>query len=155
MQGVVLALFGAALAVGLAELLLPVEEGGTARVFRFLVSLVILLLILAPFMGLLANSETLLSGEIVTQEAEQEAFEEIFFDTVSAQGRAEFEKGLYTLLEAEYGIPPKNVTLLVRYGAEGELAGVSVFLSGGALLQNPETLSRELTKKLGCTVEVR
>ena len=155
MQGVVLALFGAALAVGLAELLLPVEEGGTAQVFRFLVSLVILLLILAPFMGFLANSESILVGEITTNKADQEAFEQIFSDTVSAQGRVEFEKGLLALLEAEYGIPSKNVTLLVRYGTEGELAGVSVFLSGGALLQDPDVLARELTKKLGCTVEVR
>ena len=155
MQGVVLALFGAALAVGLAELLLPAEEGGTVQVFRFLTSLVVLLLILAPFMGFLANSESILADVIITDKTEQEAFEQIFFDTVSAQGRVEFEQGLYTLLQTQYGISSKDVTLLVRYGAEGELAGVSIFLSGGALLQDPDTLARKLTKKLDCTVEVR
>ncbi len=155
MQGVVLALFGAALAAGLAELLLPREEGGTAKLFRFLVSLVVLLLILAPFAGFLQNSEEIFSGEIAFEEQKIEDFEQIFSNTVSAQGKEEFEKGLYALLEREYGIRQENASLLVRFDAQGELAGVSVFLSGVAILQDPDALERALSQKLGCTVEVR
>lgn len=155
MQGVVLALFGAALAAGLAELLLPREEGGTATVFRFLISLVVLLLILTPFASFLQNSEEILSGEITFEEESTADFEQIFSDTVGAQSKQDFEKGLYALLLREYGISQKDVTLLVRFDAQGELVGVSLFLSGEALTKNPDTLAKALTQKLGCTVEVR
>ena len=155
MQGVVLSLFGAALAAGIAELLLPATEGGTAKLFRFLVSLVVLLLILAPFAGFLQKNEDFFTGEIEWEERETADFEQIFSDTVSAEGKKEFEKGLYALLAREYGIEQKNVTLLIRFDAQGELVSVSVFLSGGALAQNPDTLARALSQRLGCTVEVR
>ena len=155
MQGTVLSLFGAALATGLAQLLLPEEKSGTARLFRFLISLIVLLLILTPFAGFLRNSTELLKGEIAFEETEKEVFEQIFSDTVNAQGRAEFEQELYALLEREYGLAQKNVTLLVRFDAAGELTGVSVYLSGAGLLQDPATLEDALSQKLGCTVEVR
>ena len=155
MQGTVLSLFGAALAAGLAQLLLPEEKSGTARLFRFLISLVVLLLILTPFVGFLKNGTELLTGEITFEEADIHIFEQIFSDTVNAQGKAEFEKELYAFLEREYGLAPKNVTLLVRFDAAGELAGVSIYLSGTGLLQDPAALEDALAKKLGCTVEVR
>lgn len=155
MAGAVLALFGAALAVGVAELLLPIEEGGTAKLFRFLVSLVILLIILTPFTGFLQKSEDFLSGEIAFDEQQGTDFEQIFSDTVHAQSKADLEKGLYALLAREYGIPQKNVRLLLRFDAQGALASVSVFLSGTSLTQNPDALERALSQRLGCTVEVR
>jgi len=155
MQGAVLALFGAALAAGLAELLLPDRENGTAKLFRFLVSLVVLLVILIPFGGFLQNSGEILSGEIPFEEQEMTELEQTFSEAVNAQGKKEFEKGLYALLAREYGIPQKNVTPLVRFDPQGELACVTLFLSGEALLQNPDTLETALSKKLGCTVEVR
>lgn len=155
MQGVVLALFGAALAAGLAELLLPREESGTVKLFRFLISLVVLLLILTPFLGFLQESETLLSGEIDFDEAQDADFEQIFSQTVEKQGKVEFEKGLYALLESEYGISRENATVLAHFDAEGALSGVSVYLSGSGLLKDPVALQRALSQKLGCTVEVR
>ncbi len=155
MQGTILALFGAALAAGLAELLLPSEQEGTSKVFRLLISLIVLLLILTPFLGFLQKSENLLTGEISFEEKEEAEFEQIFSDAVNAQGKAEFEKALYALLAREYGIARENVTLLVRFDASGALAGVSVYLSGSGLLQDPVTLEKALSEKLGCTVEVR
>lgn len=155
MQDTVLALFGAALAAGLAELLLPSEEEGTTKLFRFLISLVILLLILTPFFGFLQKSEDLFTKDLTIEEKQEAEFEQIFSDTVQAQGKAEFEKGLYSLLAREYGIDKESVTLLVRFDASGALAGVSVYLSGTGLLQDPVALERALTEKLGCTVEVR
>jgi hypothetical protein len=155
MAGVVLALLGAALATGVAELLLPPTETGTAKLFRFLVSLVILLLILTPFVGFLQKNEELLSGDIPFKKEESADFEQIFSNTVHAQSKADLERGLYELLGREYGISPKNATLLLRFDAQGALAHVSVYLSGAALTQNPDTLERALSQKLGCTVEVR
>lgn len=155
MQGTVLALFGAALAAGLAELLLPGEEEGTSKVFRLLISLIVLLLILTPFLGFLQKSEDLLAGEIGFEEKEEAEFEQLFSDTVNAQGKAEFEKGLYALLAREYGIERENVMLLVRFDASGALADVSVYLSGSGLLQDPVALEKALSEKLGCKVEVR
>lgn len=155
MQGVVLSLFGAALAAGVAELLLPREQGGVAKLFRFLLSVVILLLILVPFGGFLQESEEILSGEIAFEESKTEDFSQIFSDTLNAQARAEFEEGLYSLLTREHGIQRKDATLLIRYDTQGELAHVSILLSGKALLQDPDALAKSLSKTLGCTVEVR
>ena len=155
MQGTVLSLFGAALAAGLAELLLPNEQAGTAKLFRFLISLVVLLLILSPFIGFLQSGEELLAGELALEQTDEQALTQIFSDTVNAQGRADFEKELYALLEREYGLAPKNVTILVRFDATGVPSGVSVYLSGAGLLKDPAALEAALTKKLGCTVEVR
>ena len=155
-QGTVLALFGAALAAGVAELLLPAEDSGTARLFRFLISLVVLLLILTPFLGFLQESEDLLSGEIAFEEIEIGTdAEQIFADTVHTQSKAEFEERLYVLLEKEYGIAQKNATVLPRFDAQGELVSVSVYLSGSAVLQDPDALEKALSGKLGCRVEVR
>ena len=155
MQGTVLALFGAALAAGLAELLLPTEQEGSAKVFRLLISLVVLLLILTPFLGFLRESESLFSGEITLEEEPSADFEQIFSDTVQAQGKAEFETGLYELLAREYGIPQENATVLTRFDADGMLAGVTVYLSGTGILHDPAQLEKELSKTLNCTVEVR
>ena len=155
MQSTVLSLFGAALAAGLAELLLPNEQSGTAKLFRFLISLIVLLLILTPFSGFLQESEALLAGELALEQADEQALTQIFSDTVNAQGKADFEKELYALLEREYELPQKNVQLLVRFNAAGELAGVSLYLSGSGLLCDPVAMQNELAKKLGCTVEVR
>ena len=155
MQGTVLALFGAALAAGLAELLLPREQGGTEKLFRFLISLVVLLLILTPFMGFLQESKGLVSGDLSFEEEESAELEQIFFDTVQSQSKAEFEERLYAFLETAYQLPRKNVTLLVRFDTQGALAHVSVFLSGTGILQDPVALESSLSQKLGCTVEVR
>ena len=155
MQGTILALFGAALASGLAELLLPSEEEGTSKVFRFLISLIVLLLILTPFLDFLQKNEGIFTGEISIEEKEEAEFEQIFSDTVGAQSKVELEKGLYALLLREYGIAPENATLWVRFDANGALASVSIYLSGAGLLQDPVTLEKALTEKLGCRVEVR
>ena len=156
MQGTVLALFGAALAAGMAELLLPAEDSGTARLFRFLISLVVLLLILTPFLGFLQEGEDLLLGKIAFEETESSAkAEQIFADALHAQSKAEFEKRLYVILEKEYGIAQKNATVLSRFDAQGELVGVSVYLSGSAVLQDPDALEKALSERLRCRVEVR
>ena len=156
MQGTVLALFVAALAAGMAELLLPTEDSGTARLFRFLISLVVLLLILSPFLVFLQDSEDLLSGELAFEEIQPSTdAEQIFADTVHAQSKAEFEKRLSALLEKEYGIARKNATVLARFDAQGELVCVSVYLSGSAVLQDPDVLEKALSERLDCRVEVR
>jgi len=156
MQATVFSLFCAALAVGLAELLLPEGSSkGTALLFRFLCSLVILLLILAPFRTFLQKSEALLQGGIQMEESKLTDYEQIFEEAVQSQSEADFKKGLLLLLQTEYGIKKEDVTLLIRFDADGTLSRVCIFLSGAALLQNPDTLARNLNQRLGCAVEVR
>ena len=155
MQATVLSLFGAALAAGVCELLLPRENGGTAKPLRFVISLVVLLLILTPFLGFLQNNRDVFSGEIDVSQVDGTEFEKIFSETVNAQGRADLEDALYDLLKREHGIERKNAALTIRYDAQGELVLVSIRLSGAGLLQDPEMIENTLAKKLGCTVEVR
>lgn len=155
MSGMILALFGAALATGVAELLLPSEDkNSTVRLFRFLVSLVILLLILTPFLGFLENSENIFKGELSFEEGELADYEQIFEDAVQTQSEADLREGLYDFLDKEYGISKQNATLLIGFDADGALSFVKIYLKGSALTQNPDALSKALRKKLGCTVEV-
>ena len=155
MQTTVLSLFGAALAAGVCELLLPREDGGTAKLLRFLISLVVLLLILTPFLGFLQGNHEILSGEIEISQTDETELEEILSETVNAQGRADFEDALCIFLKQKYGIEQKDITISIRYDAQGELLLVSLRLSGVGLLQDPEEIENTLSKKLGCTVEVR
>jgi hypothetical protein len=74
---------------------------------------------------------------------------------VKAQSAKDLEKGLYTLLQAEYGIDEANCTILIYFDTDGSLRHVSLFLSGNALLQNPERLEQDLSERLCCSVEVR
>lgn len=156
MSGTILALFGTALAVGLSELLLPPQSSeGTVRLFRFLTSLVILIVILTPFLGFLQSGEEIFRGELDLSAPTPPDYEQAFSDAVQAQSEADFKAGLSLLLEQEYGIQKENATLLVRFDTDGTLSHVSVFLSGAALLQNPDTLAKNLSIRLGCAVEVR
>lgn len=155
MRGEILALFGAALATGIAELLLP-DEGktGTVRLFRFLVSLVILILLLSPFLSLTQKGQALLSKDITIDENVQESYEAVFLEAVQAQSKKDLIKGLYSFLEKEYGIAESNADITVGFDADGSLSQVKIYLRGVAVLQDPRQLSHALSQALNCTVEV-
>lgn len=156
MQETVFTLFCTALAVGIAELLLPEGSSkGTVLLFRFLCSLMVFLLLLSPFRTFLQKGETLLQGEMQAQDSNLAHYEQILENAVQTQSEADFKKGLLLLLQRDYGIKKENVTLLIRFDADGTLSRVCIFLSGAALLQNPDTLAKNLNQRLGCEVEVR
>ena len=156
MQQEILALFGVCIALGMCELLLPGEENNSSRrLLRFFVSLVVLLLILTPFVRFLQKSDTLFSDEVMFEEGDPERYEQIFSQTVQAQGAKDLEAGIHALLEKEYGIAATDCTVLVYFEADGALARVSIFLSGKALTNDPERIRESLSKRLNCTVEVR
>ena len=156
MQNEILALFGVCIALGMSELLLPGEEnGGTRRLLRFLAALAVFLLILTPFAGFLQKSEELFVKEPLFEEEQTAKFEQVFEQAVLEQSSKDLEAGLLALLEKEYGIEAKNCTVLISFAPDGTLARVSIFLSGAALLSDPEEIELELSERLACTVEVR
>ena len=149
-------LFGVCLAAGIGELLLPSHtSAGTRRALRALTALLVLLLILTPFAHILKSNEEWLWGEADLGEVQDTDYERIFLDAVQAQSAKDLEQGLYTLLRSEYGIDEENCTILVYFDTDGSLRHVSLFLSGNALLQNPERLEQDLSERLCCSVEVR
>ena len=150
----ILSLFGAALAGMMAELLLAQKNSGMARIFRFLVTMVILLLLISPLRSLLQKNEDLYLGGSIYEE-ESLNYEAIFSETVQTQCEADFKKGLAEMLEKEHHIAPENVTTLVYFDADGTLSRVCLFLSGAALLKDPKALESALSARLGCVVEVR
>lgn len=156
MQREILALFGVCLAFAVGELLLPQSASATTRrALRFLVSLVVLLLILAPFKAFLQDNTQFFKGEIAFEEADVHALEEIFEEAVRAQSEQDIIRGLQELLAAEYGIAREDSTVLVSFDTDGTPRRICVFLSGEALTKNPKALERALCERLGITVEVR
>ena len=156
MREEILALLGLGLGGTLCELLLPRESTeGMRKLFRFLLSLCVLLLLLTPFLRFVRQGDALFSGEISFEKGELEDYEQIFADTLQAQSTKDLEEGLYSLLQSEYGIDEEDCSITVALGADGALQRVSVFLSGKAILQDPIKIERALQERLKCTVEVR
>lgn len=156
MQAEILMLFGVCFTAAIGELLLPQStQNGTRTALRLLTSLIVLLLILAPFLRILKNQDTLLPSEITEEQADTEEFESIFEKALQAQSEADLKEGLLTLLQKEYGVKENDCQIHVFFDDEGELFRVSLFLSGKALLQDPLTIERDLAERLGCEVEVR
>lgn len=156
MQSGILALFGVCLALGMSELLLPGGSGdGTKRLLRFLTSLVIIILILAPFAGFLKKHGAFPGDKFEFEEKDTTDYEEIFAEAVTRQSGKDLKAGLYALLQKEYGVAPEHCSVSVFFAADGELSRVLIFLSGSALTVDPARVEEDLAARLGCTVEVR
>jgi len=155
MNAWIISLFAVVLAASLVELLLP--EGNARAMRRYvhlLTALVILLMLAQPLLTLVrrgADGFTLTLPES-TVETDYGA---IFENAVAHRSRAELEKGLYALLEREYGIAHEDATLHIELNAEGALTRIRVILSGKALLVDPAPIEQALAQRFGCAVEVR
>ncbi len=158
MGNTVLGLFGVGLAAALAELLLPGEDGkGTKTALRLLVSLAVLLLLIRPFLSLMGSSPELYFEALVGEsEANTTAqYEEIFARAVEAGSERDLAEGIYAWLLSEYGIEKEDAHLEISFDEAGALARVEIYLSGSALLRDPDVLAEALGAKLGCETEVR
>lgn len=156
MQKELLALFCVCLAAAIGEMLLPGEgKSGTKKAFHFLITLVVLVLILTPFLRLLGNYTSFFEGEIEWEQGEIADYESIFENALTAQSEQDLREGIYTLLASEYGIGREHCEIVIAFDTDGSLRRVSLFLSGAALTQNPKTLEKALSGRLSCTVEVR
>ncbi|MBQ8357815.1 MAG: hypothetical protein IJX39_08440 [Clostridia bacterium] len=158
MGGEILALFGVAFAAALADLLVPGEEkGGTRQFLHFLTALVVLLLLLRPFLSLLGGADGFLQGNLEWEQDEtvKADYEQVFADAVASRSAVELKEGLSDLLQEEFGIAQGDCEITVALSDSGELERVAVFLSGAALLRDPEQIENRLSELFDCTVEVR
>ncbi len=156
MQKELFALFCVCLAAAMGEILLPEgAKSGTKRVFHFLITLAVLVLILTPFLRLLGDHSSFLKGEIEWEQQEITDYDDIFENAVNKQSETDLREGLYGLLAREYGIKEEHCQIVIHFDTDGSLRRVSLFLSGAALTQNPKTLEKDLSQRLCCIVEVR
>lgn len=156
MSVTVLGLFGVCLAAALAELLLPGEEGGTKATLRVITALAVLLLISRPVLPYLGKStdfplESLL-GEV---EAPTAQYTEIFHQAVQAGSEKELTSALLRILKEEYGIDESDAYVKVYFKEAGEISRVEIYLSGKALLVDPDKIARDISARLDCETEVR
>ncbi len=158
MKVMILGLFGVSLATALAEMLLIGREGrGIKLTLRLMTSLAILLVMLSPLMRFLHGNYDVsldsLAGEQNT--APQEAYQTVFENAVSVGSAQLLCEGVSHFLSTEFGIDKAHATVQALFSEDGTLQTVSVRLSGGALLTNPDEISKALAEKLACRVEVR
>lgn len=156
MKNTVLGLFGVCVAAALAELL-PMGDGkGTRGALRVLVSLAVLLLLARPFLPFLSTSpEIPLEGLVGGGEDTAAEYEEIFHRVVNAGGERELKECLYAWLLEKHGVEREDAHIQITLQETGELLRVEIFLSGKALLLDPDVLQEELGKLLRCETEVR
>ena len=152
----ILALFGVSLAAAIGEMLLPgAESAGSRRALRTLVALTVLLLILRPVMGFVANKEAVLEGSIDVLEQDAEAFESLLSDAVSRRARTELEGGIASLVAEQFKLEGDTLAVTVTLDGEGEPSRVEIRLSGKALLLDPDEIEQFVKQYLSCEVEVR
>lgn len=157
MGNTVLGLFGVCIAAALSELLLPGDEGrGTKTVLRLLVSLAVLLLLIRPVLPYLHIAPDLALEELVGESEDTTAhYQEIFESAVRSHSERDLKAGLLALLDEEYDIANDDVYIKVYFDGTGELLRVEIYLSGHALLQDPDVLAADISARLGCETEVR
>ncbi len=157
MGNTVLGLFGVCLAAALSELLLPGDEGrGTKGALRVLTALAVVLLLIRPVLPYL-NATPSFSFEDLVGEGEDTTgeYEEIFERAIRVGSERELKAGLVRLLEDAYGIAEDDVHIKVYFDSEGGLSRVELYLSGLALLKDPDTIAADISARLGCKTEVR
>ena len=152
MKNTLIALIFAVLAASLAEMLAP--EGGTKRYFRFLVSLLVLLLLGEPLWQSFSKSSFSFDDLLPHEEAAVD-FEAMFEQTADAAGREELRRGIARLLEEQFGIGEGECEIKLSFDGDGMPSLVSVRLYGGALLKNPREVQDYLAELLDCETEVR
>lgn len=155
MRGAVLALFAVCLSAALLDLFSTGDkEKGVRRGLHLLTALAVLLLLLQPFLNFLRQSPENLT-QLAQNEVERGAFDAVFERTLTSAAEEELRAGLYRLLRAEYGIEETQARIVFSFGEDGALSRVQIFLSGKALLQDPDALARDLGARFDCQVEVR
>ena len=155
MRGAILALFAVCLSAALLDLLSPGEgDRGLKRGLHLLSALAVLLLLLQPFFAFLREAPEKI-GQMTQNEEERGEFETIFNTTLTSAAAEELRAGLYRILATDYEIAKEQARIVLSFDADGSLARVQIFLSGSALLQDPDALARDLGEKLNCQVEVR
>ena len=157
MGNTVLGLFGVCLAATLSELLLPGEEGrGTRQALRVLTALAVVLLLIRPVLPYCTvNPSFSFEGLIGESEDKTQEYEEIFSRAVQAGSEQELKAALTRLLASEYGIAEDDVYIKVYFDSEGELLRTEIYLSGLAILKDPDKIAADIGARLGCETEVR
>ena len=155
MGGALAGLFAVCLSAALLDLLSPGDrDKGVRQGLHLLVALAVLLLLLQPFLGFLRTADEV-PAPFLENETQRDEYETIFRSTVTAAAAEELRAGLYRLLAEDYGIDKAQARLALSFDGDGALTRVQVFLSGKALLRDPDALAADLAEKLGCQVEVR
>lgn len=155
MRGAILSLFAVCLSAALLDLLSPGDGNrGLRRGLHLLTALAVLLLLLQPLLTFLRDAPENVA-ELTQNEAERGGFEAVFDQTVTAAAAGELREGLYRLLEAEHGIAKEDARIVLSFDKAGALSGIRIFLSGRALLQDPDALETDLGARFDCHVEVR
>ena len=155
MRGAILSLFAVCLSAALLDLLSPGDGNkGLRRGLHLLTALAVLLLLIQPFLVFLRKTPQNVA-DLTQNETERGDFEAVFDQTVTAAAAGELREGLYRLLETDYGIDRTDARIVFSFDEAGALGRVQIFLSGRALLQDPDALAQDLGARFDCQVEVR
>lgn len=154
----------AAIAGGVAELLLPEGDEGSGRAFGLLVSLLVLGVIAAPLIPLigggpeaLADSAGALLAGVRYGEADYAVYRAETIDCILAAGGGSAEAAVAQQLAVQFGLAAEDLQVRLTWSADAaeeiRPAGITVLLSGQAMFANPYAIEAYLKELFGvpCT----
>ncbi|MBQ8311213.1 MAG: hypothetical protein IJX80_09415 [Clostridia bacterium] len=157
MSTYLISLIAAAMVAALIGILSPDgERGGIAKHMRFLVSLFLLCVLIAPLretIGILSDFANGKSESPEIGEIEKQDYQKEMENAMSASSKAYLVQLLTQALEKNFSIESGNVRCSVRWtDADGTLSPtrVTVILSESAIWSDPEPIERFVTELLGC-----
>ena len=160
MKSYVLTLLAASISAAVIQLVAPKGEGGRlGEHVRMIAGLFLLVILLQPVQEGIALLRSVSEGEVT--DSLRDGFpsdgggdyEAVFNESLSHVGREEARAWVFTMLEADFGVPPSGCDVSVVCTAEeGQLTvdEVRIALPRDYASQNPHPIESRVTQALGC-----
>lgn len=142
MRGYILGVIGAALAIGVAERLVP-ENAKTRKYLRLLFSLCLLLTVIKPIGSLAVGLPELIDGLLYKDESEEIRYLEIAEGELSEA----YREGIRDILEEEFSLSDFSVG--VKMGDDRRVETVTVTLMGRDIFKNPRLIENYVKEAVG------
>ena len=142
MSGYILGVVGAALAIGVAECLIP-ETAKTRTYLKLLFSLCLLLTVIKPLGSLASGLPEFIDGLLYNDEDEEIRYLEIADGELSEA----YREGISKLLSEEFSLSDFSVG--VKMGDDRNIETVTVTLMGRDIFKNPRLIENCVMEAVG------
>ena len=133
------------------------EKNGTSKLLKFLTSLFLICVLVAPLTDLVCSLQKLADGEINLPDIEEELkpnYEQQRDEALSSASKTYFTQALTQMLEQEFSIASGEIRCIVVWeqtdNGEERPARITLVLSGKAVWKDPKQMEAFVTELLGC-----
>ncbi len=151
MKSYLLSLFGASIAVILAEIIVPERA---AKFFRLITSLFLVCVLIAP-LPRAAKAIREVTDELLSRAEEDQTlggYHQEMQEAMDGASKTYFVQTLTATVCERFGVKREELTCAVTWGDDGELTvrRVTLILSGSAIWKDPAPMEEFVSGLLGC-----